>query len=136
MINFNIYTENTYEQWEVDSEKISKTAQEIFNFYLKTPEIANHSCLKSYEFDTVSFDFLFCDSNKTHEINKEYREKDYPADIITFAIFADSPEEEKYILSCVALPASAGHRAFPVEECGDGGCPVRGSDHIVYCASG
>ena len=95
MINFNIYTENTYEQWEVDSEKISKTAQEIFNFYLKTPEIANHSCLKSYEFDTVSFDFLFCDSNKTHEINKEYREKDYPADIITFAIFADS--EEKFI---------------------------------------
>ena len=98
MINFNIYTENTYEQWEVDSEKISKTAQEIFNFYLKTPEITNHSCLKSYEFDTVSFDFLFCDSNKTHEINKEYREKDYPADIITFAVFADSPTEERFVL--------------------------------------
>lgn len=98
MINFNIYTENTYEQWEVDSEKISKTAQEIFNFYLKTPEIANHSCLKSYEFDTISFDFLFCDSNKTHEINKEYREKDYPADIITFAVFADSPTEERFVL--------------------------------------
>ena len=30
-----------------------------------------------------------------HKINKEYRNKDYPADIITFAIFADS--EDKFI---------------------------------------
>ena len=30
-----------------------------------------------------------------NSLNKEYREKDYPADIITFAIFADS--EEKFI---------------------------------------
>ena len=98
MINFNIYTENEYTEWEIDSEKISKAAQDIFNFYINTPEIANNSCLKSYEFDTISFDFLFCDSKKTHEINKEYREKDYPADIITFAVFADSPKEERFVL--------------------------------------
>ena len=54
--------------------------------------------MKSYEFDTISFDFLFCDSKKTHEINKEYREKDYPADIITFAVFADSPKDERFVL--------------------------------------
>ena len=41
---------------------------------------------------------MFCNSKKTHVINKEYRNKDYPADIITFAVFADSPEEEKFIL--------------------------------------
>lgn len=46
-------------------------------------------------FNTISFDFLYCDSAKTHEINREYRDKDYPADIITFAIFADS--DEKFI---------------------------------------
>ena len=28
---------------------------------------------------------------------KEYREKDYPADIITFAIFADTPVEERFV---------------------------------------
>ena len=38
---------------------------------------------------------MYCDSEKTHQINREYRNKDYPADIITFAIFADS--EEKFI---------------------------------------
>ena len=40
---------------------------------------------------------MYCDSVKTHEINKEYRQKDYPADIITFAIFADTEKEERLI---------------------------------------
>ena len=38
---------------------------------------------------------MFTDSEKTHELNREYREKDYPADIITFAIFAD--DENSFI---------------------------------------
>ena len=66
-----------------------------FQQYGKTGAIYENSCFAGHDFDTVSFDFLYCDSVKTHEINKEYRNKDYPADIITFAIFADS--EEKFI---------------------------------------
>ena len=54
------------------------------------------SCLNGYDFDTLTFDILFCDSKKTHQINKEYRDKDYAADIITFAIFAD--DDAKFIL--------------------------------------
>lgn len=98
MINYNIYIENDYPDWIIDEEKIIKAIQEIFKFYLNTPEIAQNCCISEYEFDTISFDFLFCDSKKTHEINKEYRQKDYPADIITFAVFADSPEEEQFVL--------------------------------------
>ena len=30
-------------------------------------------------------------------MNRDYRDKDYPADIITFAIFADSADDEKFI---------------------------------------
>jgi len=45
----------------------------------------------------ISFDILYCGSEKTHQINKEYRGKDYPADIITFAIFADTPPEERFV---------------------------------------
>ncbi|HIS36740.1 TPA: rRNA maturation RNase YbeY, partial [Candidatus Scatousia excrementigallinarum] len=59
------------------------------------PEINENCCLQGQVFNTISFDFLYCDSAKTHEINREYRDKDYPADIITFAIFADS--DEKFI---------------------------------------
>ena len=98
MIDYNIYVENEYSHWNIDTEKITKTVEEIFKYYMKCPGIYENCCLKDYEYDTVAFDFLFCDSNKTHQINKDYRGKDYTADIITFAVFADSPVEERFVL--------------------------------------
>lgn len=98
MTNLDIYSENIYEKWDVDIEKFTEITKQIFNYYMKCPEIYENSCLENYEYETISFDFLYCCSTKTHEINKEYRQKDYPADIITFAVFADSPDEEKFVL--------------------------------------
>ena len=98
MINSNIYIENIFNDWKPDCDKLTKAAGEILNFYMSIPEIAQDCCLQGYEYDKVSFDFLFCDGKKTHEINKEYRRKDYPADIITFAVFADSDDDEKFVL--------------------------------------
>ena len=54
--------------------------------------------MANYIYDSVSFDFLFCNSGQTHAINIEYRSKDYPADIITFAVFADSTKDERFVL--------------------------------------
>lgn len=93
MTKLNIFSENIYEAWEIDEKKFVDIAKKILKFYFS--EILEQSCLNGFEYDTISFDFLYCDSKKTHEINREYRDKDYPADIITFAIFADS--EEKFI---------------------------------------
>ena len=95
MTKFLIISENIYENWQVDEKSFIDIAKKILKFYLSCPEIAESSCLTGFEYSSISFDFLYCDSKKTHEINREYREKDYPADIITFAIFADS--EEKFI---------------------------------------
>ena len=95
MDNFIIITENIYDNWQIDEKEYIDIAKKILNFYLSQPAIYDFSCLKDFEFNKISFDFLFCDSVKTHEINKEYRHKDYAADIITFAIFADS--DEKFI---------------------------------------
>lgn len=91
----NIFSENIYPYWEIDEKFFIDIAKKILKFYLNQPEVAENCCLNGFDFDTVSFDFLYCDSVKTHEINREYRNKDYPADIITFAIFADS--DEKFI---------------------------------------
>lgn len=89
----NIFSENIYEAWQIDEKKFLDYAKKILTFYLS--QIEAESCLAGFDYNTISFDILYCDSIKTHEINKEYRNKDYPADIITFAIFADS--EEKFI---------------------------------------
>lgn len=92
---YHIFSENIYTAWPVDEKKLIDSAKRILKFYLSKPEVYEASALNGHDFSVISFDFLYCDSAKTHEINREYRSKDYPADIITFAIFADS--EEKFI---------------------------------------
>lgn len=90
----NVFTENVYSDWNLDEVEVINKTRLIFDYYLKN--ILESSCLEGFEFETITFDILFCDSEKTHQINKEYRAKDYPADIITFAIFAD--DDSKFIL--------------------------------------
>lgn len=95
MTKYNIFSENIYDNWQIDEKLFIDTAKKILKFYLSLSDVYEKSCLNSFDYNTISFDFLYCDSAKTHEINREYRNKDYPADIITFAIFADS--EEKFV---------------------------------------
>ncbi len=95
MKTINIFSENINKDFEIDEKAAIEVAQEVLQYFLADENIIKKSCLYNQEFDTISFDILYCDSKKTHEINKEYRKKDYPADIITFAIFADS--EEKFV---------------------------------------
>ncbi len=94
-VDYLIISENIFPDWEIDEKKFNTIAKKIIKFYLSIPEVYEKSALYGHDYSSISFDFLYCDSVRTHEINKEYRNKDYPADIITFAIFADS--EEKFI---------------------------------------
>ena len=98
MINYNIECENTYTQWPIEESFVIENAKKIFNYYMLCPEIVQNSCLKDYQYNTLAFDFVLSDNNTTYEINKNYRNKDYPADIITFAVFADSEETERFVL--------------------------------------
>ncbi len=93
MSQINVFTENIYPDWEVDEKDVIDKTRKMLEFYLK--DVGESSCLYNKEYDTITLDIVFCDSKKTHELNREYRDKDYPADIITFAIFAD--DENSFI---------------------------------------
>lgn len=95
MTRVNIFSENIHNNLEVNEKKAISMAKKVLKYYLTDKNIFEKSCLFGQEFDCISFDILYCDSEKTHEMNKEYREKDYAADIITFAIFADG--EDKFV---------------------------------------
>lgn len=97
-MNINIECKNEFDSWNLDFDWVKDTAKSILEYLLSQDEISNSCCLKNYEYENISFDFLFCDSGQTHSINLEYRSKNYPADIITFAVFADSHEDERFIL--------------------------------------
>lgn len=89
-----VFTENIYPDWEIDEVKCIAITRKIVEYYLE--QLLDISCLDGFDFESLTFDILFCDSEKTHQINRDYRDKDYSADIITFAIFAD--DETKFVL--------------------------------------
>ena len=98
----NIFIENIYSEFKVnekvfDDSKVLNGTKKILKYFLDTEEVFSKSCLKGYDYETLSFDIVFCDNEKIHEINREYRNKDMPTDVITFALFADSAPEERFI---------------------------------------
>lgn len=97
MAQINIFVENTCEQLKIDEVKIYNDSLKMAEYLISQKEIYNASCLADYKFSTLSFDIVLVNNEEIHRINKEYRNKDNPTDVITFAIFADSPKSERFI---------------------------------------
>lgn len=97
MTNLNIFLENTYPEYNIDEVLIHKDIVKMADYIFEDKNIITRSCLEGYKYDSISFDIVFVNNEEIHRINKEYRQKDSATDVITFAIFADSPEEEKFI---------------------------------------
>lgn len=95
----NIFVENIYEDFEpkVDSAELTRLAESMTEYFLSRKEWVEKSCLNGYDFDLLYFDVVLTNDGKIHEINREYRQKDAPTDVITFAIFSDSPAEERFV---------------------------------------
>ena len=93
MTTINIFTENIFSDWKLDEKDVIEKTRIMLEFYIS--KLKKDSCLEGYEYDSITLDIVFCDSEKTHELNRDYRDKDKPADIITFAIFAD--DENRFV---------------------------------------
>ena len=89
----NVFPINKQDIWELDGKGIIKNTKKLLEYYIRA--LGSRSCLKDYDYKSITLDIVFCDSEKTHELNREYRDKDKPADIITFAIFAD--DENRFV---------------------------------------
>ena len=87
--------ENANDEFEINVLAWTEVAQNLFRALMAHDEVGQGSCLSGLDdaFDNVFFDITFTNSDETHELNRTYRNKDYPADIITFALFADSEDE-------------------------------------------
>lgn len=62
-------------------------------------EILVQSPIADADFATndVSIDIMLCDNETIHTINRDYRGKDAPTDVITFALFADSEAQMRVV---------------------------------------
>ncbi len=93
MTTINIFTENIFPDWKLDEKEVIEKTRKMLEHYLSN--LGKKSCLNGYDYESITLDIVFCDSEKTHELNRDYRDKDKPADIITFAIFAD--DENRFV---------------------------------------
>lgn len=74
---------------------INKTSEEIdIAFY---EELLNHF-LEDLEVNGAILSIILVDNKEIHEINKTYRDKDYPTDVISFAL-----EDDKTMISPVRV---------------------------------
>lgn len=79
-----------------EENEIKKKAEKILENLLKMSEIQKGSPIFNYEFNTLNFELSFCNDETIHQINKEYRQKDRPTDVITFALFCDDKNSIMY----------------------------------------
>ena len=85
-----------YDKKDLNGKVIVSDAKKITSYFLSDSEVYTKSVLNGFDFSKLSFDLVFTDDEHIHEINREYRDKDKPTDVITFALFADS--EPKFVL--------------------------------------
>lgn len=98
MTKFNIFLENMYPDYNIDEKKVYDDIIKMSNHIFSNTDLISKSCLKNYEYDFISYDIVLVNNEEIHRVNKEYRKKDSPTDVITFAMFADSEEEERFII--------------------------------------
>ncbi|MBE7711232.1 MAG: rRNA maturation RNase YbeY [Cyanobacteria bacterium SIG31] len=93
MTTINIFTENIFQGWKLNEKDVINKTRKMLEFIISHNK--EQSCLNNREYESITLDIVFCDSKKTYELNRDYRDRDKPADIITFAIFAD--DEKSFI---------------------------------------
>ena len=75
----------------IETNELEKISSDLLVYLLGNNLVQSFSESNDYEFD-----ILLTNNKFIHQINKEYRGKDSPTDVITFALYADS--ENKLVL--------------------------------------
>jgi len=93
MITISLNTEEN-----IDEEIFLRNATKIAEGVISS-EILAQSSISDADFsqNDVSIDVMLCDNETIHSINRDYRGKDTPTDVITFALFADSEPQMRVV---------------------------------------
>ena len=91
--------------FKLDQEKLSEAGIKMLEFILQQNDIVEQSVLKPYDLSNIdlSFDLLFCDNKFIHELNLNYRGKDNPTDVLSFALFADDLDTKMVVDNHIEL---------------------------------
>lgn len=96
-------------------DKTESLTEEQVNLTLEIIEFASKDDSLELPEDT-EMSVVFVDNKEIHEINKEYREKDAPTDVISFAIEDEGEDEFPIMMGDFDIPRNIGDIFVSVEK--------------------
>jgi len=105
MNKFKISITDNQDKFGIDTDKTEEITSKMLDYITKDAEIIESSVLKDIDLAeyTLGVDVLFCDDEEIQELNTSYRGKDKPTDVLSFALFADNPDENFIIDNHISL---------------------------------
>lgn len=105
MDNFDISIINNQSKFEINIQEIEVIASKMTQYIIDEPEIRESSVLENIDLSIYSlgFDIVFSDDEQIEALNLSYRDKNNPTDVLSFALFADNPDENFVINKHIAL---------------------------------
>jgi len=91
MNEFEISITDNQDKFSIDTDKISKIACKMLDFLISQRELS------------LEVDIVFCDDAQIKELNTSYRNINSPTDVLSFALFADNPDENFIIDNQISL---------------------------------
>lgn len=94
MTKFEINFDNQQDQFQLNEVSVISSCEKMLEYVCSQDNLIEESALDDFELAdlTLEVDILICDNETIHQINKEYRGKDSPTDVISFALFADDEQ--------------------------------------------
>lgn len=94
MHNFDIYISKDTNTSSFEETKLYENALKMMGVLFEKNEILKKSALKDLaDKTTLGFDVMLCDDKTIQTMNKDFRSKDVPTDVLSFALFADSQQQ-------------------------------------------
>lgn len=96
MTKFYISISNEQDKIPINELKLEEVSCTMLKYLTANEQVLSLTKLSPYNLNTINLclDILICNDSKIRELNKEYRGKDKATDVLSFALFADSTENQ------------------------------------------
>lgn len=105
MNKFIISITDNQDKFRINTDKTEEITSKMLDYITTDTEIIEVSVLNNINLSeyTLGVDLVFCDDEQIQELNASYRGKDKPTDVLSFALFADNPDENFIIDNQISL---------------------------------
>ena len=105
MIKTYVILANAQDEIPINTDITEQHACKLFDYIVNQANILDISALRNYNLEKVALnaDILICNDSRITELNREYRGQNKPTDVLTFALFADSPSNRFIIEKEICL---------------------------------